>query len=173
MPRRVNWGGKCPALTVSSCWPSGKPFEGIKPFAPVIRSLTAAEREILGIRRSVLLSGTSTRSAPAGRRPPKPSRQVHSFMKKVTLLQRRVPTTELPWCGETCMPMRCGKHYGCQGTRARCVGYKPTNTNPCPRVGYPALGAGHARNQGGFVHKFSTRIAPDSASCSSSICGCH
>jgi len=77
-----------------------------------------------------------------------------------TRLHRRVPTTELPWCGETCMPMRCGKHYGCQGTRARCVGYKPTNTNPCPRVGYPALGAGHARNQGGFVHKFSTRIAP-------------
>jgi hypothetical protein len=30
----------------------------------------------------VLLSGTSTRSAPAGRRPPKPSRQVHTFMKK-------------------------------------------------------------------------------------------
>ena len=66
--------------------------------------------------------------------------------------QRRVPTTELPWCGETCMPMRCGKHYGCQGTRARCVGYKPTNTKPCPRVGYPALGAGHARDRGGFVH---------------------
>ena len=82
MPRHVNWGGKCPALTVSSCWPSGKPFEGTKPFAPLIRSLTTAEREILGIRRSVLLSGTSTRSAPAGRRPPKPSRQVHSFMKK-------------------------------------------------------------------------------------------
>ena len=53
---------------------------------------------------------------------------------------------------ETCMPMRCGKHYGCQGTRARCVGHKPTNTNPCPRVGYPALGAGHARDRGGFVH---------------------
>ena len=82
MPRHVNWGGKCPALTVSSCWPSGKPFEGTKPFAPLIRSLTTAEREILGIRRSVLLSGTSTRSAPAGRRPPKPSRQVHTFMKK-------------------------------------------------------------------------------------------
>jgi hypothetical protein len=31
----------------------------------------------------VLLSGTPTRSAPAGRRPPKPSRQVHAFMKKV------------------------------------------------------------------------------------------
>ena len=30
----------------------------------------------------MLLSGTSTRSAPAGRRPPKPSRQVDSFMKK-------------------------------------------------------------------------------------------
>jgi hypothetical protein len=33
----------------------------------------------------VLLSGTSTRSAPAGRRPPKPSRQVHSFMKKTSI----------------------------------------------------------------------------------------
>ena len=30
----------------------------------------------------MLLSGTSTRSAPAGRRPPKPSHQVHTFMKK-------------------------------------------------------------------------------------------
>ena len=30
----------------------------------------------------MLLSGTSTRSAPAGRRPPKPSRQVHTFMKE-------------------------------------------------------------------------------------------
>jgi hypothetical protein len=39
-------------------------------------------REDLGIRRRVLLSGTSTRSAPAGRRPPKPSHQIHSFMKK-------------------------------------------------------------------------------------------
>jgi hypothetical protein len=73
----------------------------------------------------------------------------------VTRLQRRVPTTELPWCGETCMPMICGKHYGCQGTRARCVGYKPTNTNPCPRVGYPALGAGHARERGS-VHSIRT-----------------
>ena len=51
--------------------------------------------------------------------------------------------------------MRCGKHYGCQGTRARCVGYKPTNTNPCPRVGYPALGAGHARERGS-VHSIRT-----------------
>ena len=56
---------------------------------------------------------------------------------------------------ETCMPMRCGKHYGCQGTCARCVGYKPTNTNPCPRVGYPALGAGHARERGS-VHSIRT-----------------
>ena len=70
------------------------------------------------------------------------------------------------------MPMRCGKHYGCQGTRARCVEYKPTNTNPCPRVGYPALGAGHARDRGGFVHQFSTSIAPYATSCRSPIRRC-
>jgi hypothetical protein len=44
---------------------------------------------------------------------------------------------------------------GAKGTRARCVGYKPTNTNPCPRVGYPALGAGHARERGS-VHSIRT-----------------
>jgi len=44
---------------------------------------------------------------------------------------------------------------------------------PCPRVGYPALGAGHARNQGGSVHQFSTNIAPYATSCRSSIRRCH
>ena len=31
---------------------------------------------------------------------------------------------------------------------------------PCPRVGYPALGAGHARKTDGFVHRISKSIAP-------------
>jgi hypothetical protein len=61
---------------------------------------------------------------------------------------------------------------GAKGTRARCVGYKPTNTTPCPRVGYPALGAGHARDRGGFVHQFSTSIAPYATTCRSPIRRC-
>ena len=42
-----------------------------------------------------------------------------------------------------------------KGTSARCVGYKPTKHYPCPRVGYPALGAGHARARGS-VHSIRT-----------------
>ena len=49
----------------------------------------------------MLLSGTSTRSAPAGRRPPKPSRQVHTFMKK---LPRASPAI-MPVAGWQCAHM--------------------------------------------------------------------
>ena len=37
----------------------------------------------MGIRGTVSSCGTVTRSAPAGRRPPKPSLQIHLFMKKL------------------------------------------------------------------------------------------
>ena len=111
MPRLVNMGGKCPALTVVSCWPSGKPFEGIKPFARRIRSLTAAMRVDLGIRRSVLLSGTSTLSAPAGRRPPKPTRQNQSHINPRSPAHRNSSREDPPeyasaawdhWTGRDC-----------------------------------------------------------------------
>ena len=39
---------------------------------------------IVGIRRTVSAYGTVTRSAPAGRRPPKPSLQIHLFMNLYT-----------------------------------------------------------------------------------------
>ena len=54
----------------------------------------------------------------------------------------------------------CGKHYGLtRDTRQMCriQAYKHY---PCPRVGYPALGAGHARKTDGFVHRISKSIAP-------------
>ena len=52
----------------------------IGPLPRIIRCSTAAVRIIVGIRRTVSAYGTVTRSAPAGRRPPKPSHQTKSFM---------------------------------------------------------------------------------------------
>ena len=54
----------------------------IGPLPRIIRCSTAAVRIIVGTRRTVSAYGTVTRSAPAGRRPPKPSGHFHSFMKK-------------------------------------------------------------------------------------------
>jgi hypothetical protein len=48
--------------------------------------VTAAVRIVVGIRRTELSSGTSTRWAPAGGPPPMPCHQIQSFMKKKTVV---------------------------------------------------------------------------------------
>ena len=47
----------------------------------VLYTVAAAVHMVVGIRRTVSLYGTVTRLAPAGRHPPGPSHQIHTFMK--------------------------------------------------------------------------------------------
>ena len=53
----------------------------------------------------------------------------------------------------------CGKHYGLKRDTRQMCRLQAYTHYPCPRVGYPALGAGHARKcVGPFTE--SVRIAP-------------